>query len=65
MKNNRREDGRKVKNKRKGSLSNIHKEVQKAANGRKNPNCKKEGVFIVKSIGTGFCKEFSVLVFQN
>lgn len=36
MKNKRREDGRKVKNKRKVGLSNMHKEVQKAANGREN-----------------------------
>lgn len=49
MNNNRKEDGRKVKNKRKGSLSSIHNEVQKAANDRKNPNCKMEGVFEVKS----------------
>lgn len=54
MNNYRRDDGRKVKNKRKGSLSNIHKEVQKATNGRKNPSCKIEAVFVVKSIGTGF-----------
>lgn len=51
MKNKRREDGRKVKNKRKVGLSNMHKEVQKAANGRENGR----GICSEK-YRNGFCK---------
>ena len=64
IKNNRREDGKKVKSRRKLSLSNTHKELQKNANSRKNLNFKMEDVFVVKSRGIGFggrLKSFSVM----
>jgi len=51
IKNNKREEWRKVKSKGKRSLNHTHKELQKTANSRKNLNFKMEDVSVVKSGG--------------